>query len=69
METRIRLFNGYFDCSFEFKQKYGKPHPVDEAEIGKIITIDGGNRLLTVFLEMGFENEIRTAILDSYGKC
>ena len=63
MKAKIKLFAAEFVC--EFENLSDNLIPAEESEIGEIFNVDGDSFLLSTFLEMGFENEIRCAILDS----
>lgn len=63
MKAKIKLFAAEFTC--EFENLGCDLIPGDESEIGEIYNVDGNSALLSTFLEMGFEDEIRCAILDS----
>ena len=65
MKTIITLFCCDFICIFDFNALYGY-NPTDESEIVKLNSIRRNNiELLDLFLEMGFEQEIKCAILES----
>ena len=63
MKAIIKLFAAEFVC--EFENLSDNLMPSDESEIGELYNVDGDSSLLYTFLEMGFEDEIRCAILES----
>ena len=63
MKAKIKLFAAEFIC--EFENISGDVIPTDERDLGQLISIDDDANLLDVFLQMGFEDEIRCAILES----
>ena len=63
MKAKIKLFAAEFVC--EFKNLSDQLIPSNESDIGELYNVDGDSSLLYTFLEMGFEDEIRCAILES----
>jgi hypothetical protein len=65
MKAEIKLHNVPLICQFQHKGEEGTT-PTDESDLGELISlIYGRSNILYLMCEMGFENDIRIAILET----
>ena len=63
MKAKIKLFEKDIICEFVFTDTMCVPWI--QEDIGQLISIDNDTDLLATFIEMGFEDDIKEAILCS----